>query len=114
MSNAFLSKRLYRTEDAMLHEYGDLRERLPIAYDNGFGTIGFEEIENLGSSDLAQQYKRLRIKLNQGKKTAGDNAAAGSLATMSYNEVKRTAVEITSMISSVRNWIDYGSKEGKQ
>ena len=92
MTHAYLLERMYRTTSKLATGLGDLRERLPEAFNNGFGTIGEKEIREI-SFDLAQHFKSVRARL---RTVQNDEVgwAAASAAEMSDAELVRLANDI--------------------
>ncbi len=92
MSHAYISERMFRTTYSLAIGLRDLRTRLPQAFDEGFGTISANELEEL-SFDLGQRFRTLTGSLEAVRPT-GEGWAQASVALMADEELARCAKEI--------------------
>ena len=100
----------YRMEQKLLLGWGDLRTRLPQAYDEGFAH--FDETE-LREHDLEAEIAALRNTMAIDC-PVGESAAERSIAAMTDEDVTKTASRFADLLYRINNRIEYLKKEAQQ
>ncbi len=104
MTFACMLENMNRTTYALACSFGDLRERLPEAFDSGFGNISASEIEVL-SFDLAQRLLKVQNCLRAVKNDEFGWAAASAEA-MTEDELIKLAREMIDIQAIAEDAID--------
>jgi len=99
-----------QTKRQLASEFGDLRERLPIAFDNGLGRLSERSIAQLGDPSLRRQFNVICSCLSQRAKF-GESSAALSIEEMTDEEVTALASVILSFVARLNASIEYQKKE---
>ena len=110
MSHAYTLERMNRTTSQLLLHFGDLRERLPEAYDEGISTIGRVEIAELASTDLLAEFDAITSRMQE-KQPDGESWALASIAGLDDKDVSRLAARVVDFISRVEARIETINKE---
>lgn len=99
-TTAYLQERIFRTKNGLAVGIGELRIRLPIAYDIGLGTIGISEIGAL-SPKAARMFRSISSRLS----AVEDNELGWAVA--SANQMSDAdLIELTSDILSFAAFVD--------
>ncbi|PHQ99401.1 MAG: hypothetical protein COB39_03760 [Marinosulfonomonas sp.] len=99
MSHAYIQERMERTIAILTLGTGTLRERLPEAYDEGFGTIAISEFTDI-SADIGSQAHRLRNEMYQNSNSEIGDAQA-SILQMDEEKLTSMAETILDISSAV-------------
>ena len=99
MKHAYIQERIWRTIHILTTNLGSLRERLPVAYDEGFGTIATSEF-GVFSEDISFQFRQLKDAMNSVVDPTIGNARA-SVLQMNEETLISTAEAILEIASAV-------------
>jgi len=102
MKEANTHERLYRTIAMLTTGYENLHERLPRAYDEGFGTISAEKIAHV-SQDLAVEFREIKGLLSSRQGQQGESWAALSCEKMAPDELEKLAARLDNFFFLFKN-----------
>ncbi len=112
MSKYYVLERLLRTQDHLTLGWGDLRERLPEAFDEGFATVGLSEAEGFLNHDLAWEFRELRRAFETAQ-PLGESWARASVQALDDENVKKLAVEIVGFVHRTKCYVESTKQETK-
>jgi hypothetical protein len=101
MRTAYTHERLYRTLAILTTGYENLHERLPRAYDDGFGLVRVDEIAEV-SPDLAVEFRAIQDLLST-ERAEGESWAALSCAEMTPAELEKLAARFDDFFFRFKN-----------